>query len=109
MAVEDLWGRYPRREEGAAEPFHPPDPSLPPDEYERHPGRMEGLPRYVRLQLQVLGCPHVFSAHTALCPEHPGGAALGPADVADGAERRYLQFPVGRSGVCPGVRPRHAG
>ena len=44
----------------------PPDPPLPPDEPEGDPGRVEGLSRHVRLQLQVRRRPHVLVAHAAV-------------------------------------------
>ena len=74
MAVEDLRRRHSRREEAPAEPLHPPDPSASPDESQGDSGRVEGLPRHVRLQLQVLGRAHVFFAHAGLCQGDSGGA-----------------------------------
>ena len=109
LALEDLRRGDPRREEASARTFHPPHPSAARDGPHVDRRRVEGLSRHVGFQLQVLGGPHVLVADAAIRRADPGRTAGEPADVDDRAQRRHLQFPLGRSRLCSRVHPRPAG
>ena len=73
-------------------------------------GRVEGLPR-----TRSTSASSTRSRTCTPCPTRRSSKRLWPhlpresAHVADRAQRRYLQLPLGRSGVRPRVHPAHAG
>ncbi len=62
---------------------------------QRHPGCLQGLPRTLRFQLQVLGCAHVLGSPIRRSSAGAGTDAEGHAHLADRAQRRHLQLSAG--------------
>src|SRR5207249_928677 len=64
LALANLRRRHPRRPQRSTRKKIPPHPPLPPDRPKKHHGRLQGLPRPLRFQLQIFRRPYVFLRKT---------------------------------------------